>query len=129
MTGGWGSLEYGPPPGFSPGVLRGGRWKPLHYWFANFLFTDIGVACGVGGACCVRGAGCACCTRDVGCARGVRAAVPVAPAVSAVPAAPAILAVPTSAVPAVECLPRSTRVRRRPAPVLCRVGGDVCLCV
>ena len=24
-TVGWGSLEYGPPPGFTPGQVRGGR--------------------------------------------------------------------------------------------------------
>ena len=28
-----------------PGQVVGGRWKPLHYWFRNFLFTDLFVAC------------------------------------------------------------------------------------
>ena len=30
-TGGWGSIEYG-TVGFTKGQVRGGRWKPLHYW-------------------------------------------------------------------------------------------------
>ena len=40
-TVGWGSLEYGPPPGFTPGQVRGGRWKPLHYFYKNALMTDV----------------------------------------------------------------------------------------
>lgn len=42
-TGGWGTLEYG---GASPGILRGGRWKPTHYWLAGHLFQDVMSACG-----------------------------------------------------------------------------------
>jgi hypothetical protein len=43
-TGGWGSLEYG--AAVSPGSLRGGRWKPMHYWFKNHIFADVMAACG-----------------------------------------------------------------------------------
>ena len=43
-TGGWGSLEYGSAK--SPGSLRGGRWKPMHYWFLNHMFQDVMSACG-----------------------------------------------------------------------------------
>ena len=38
--------------------VLGGRWKPLHYWYAKFLFADIGVACGVSGACYVKNGVC-----------------------------------------------------------------------
>lgn len=55
-TGGWGSLEYG-TVGFTPGQVEGGRWKPLHYMLSDFLFHDVGVACGVGGACYVKNDG------------------------------------------------------------------------
>lgn len=44
-TGGWGSLEYG-TVGFTPGQVRGGRWKPLHYWLAAHLFADVRATCG-----------------------------------------------------------------------------------
>ena len=43
-TGSWGSLEYGGAG--QPGVLRGGRWKPLHSFLAGFLFTDATASCG-----------------------------------------------------------------------------------
>lgn len=43
-TGGWGSLEYGSST--SPGSLKGGRWKPMHYWFRNHMFADVMSACG-----------------------------------------------------------------------------------
>jgi beta-mannosidase len=46
-TGGWGSLEYGSPA--SPGSLRGGRWKPMHYWFKSHLFAPVMSACGYAG--------------------------------------------------------------------------------
>lgn len=45
-TGGWGSLEYGTPVA---GQVRGGRWKPLHYWLMNSLFADVIVSCSDGG--------------------------------------------------------------------------------
>ena len=45
-TVGWGSLEYGPPPGFTPGQVRGGRWKPLHYFYKSSLMTDVMASCG-----------------------------------------------------------------------------------
>ena len=43
---GWGSLEYGPPPGFTHGQVRGGRWKPLHYFYKQSLMTDVLSTCG-----------------------------------------------------------------------------------
>jgi len=46
-TGGWGSIEYGSAA--SPGSLRGGRWKPMHYWFRNHIFADVMAACGFAG--------------------------------------------------------------------------------
>jgi beta-galactosidase/beta-glucuronidase len=46
-TGGWGSLEYGSSA--SPGSLRGGRWKPMHYWFKSHLFADVMAGCGTVG--------------------------------------------------------------------------------
>ena len=46
-TGGWGSLEYGSAA--SPGSLRGGRWKPMHYWFRSHIFADVMAACGFAG--------------------------------------------------------------------------------
>ena len=45
-TVGWGSLEYGPPPGFTPGQVKGGRWKPLHYFYAASLMRDVMATCG-----------------------------------------------------------------------------------
>eukprot|EP00039_Didymoeca_costata_P021562 m.2498 g.2498 ORF g.2498 m.2498 type:complete len:975 (-) comp2531_c0_seq1:113-3037(-) len=45
-TVGWGSLEYGPPPGFTSGQVRGGRWKPLHYFYKQSLMTDVMATCG-----------------------------------------------------------------------------------
>jgi beta-mannosidase len=45
-TVGWGSLEYGPPPGFTAGQVRGGRWKPLHYFYKNSLMRDVMATCG-----------------------------------------------------------------------------------
>ena len=44
---GWGSLEYGPAEGHTPGQLRGGRWKPLHYFYKRSLMTDVMATCGV----------------------------------------------------------------------------------
>lgn len=44
-TGGWGSLEYG-SIGFTKGQVRGGRWKPLHYWFKASLFAQVMATCG-----------------------------------------------------------------------------------
>ena len=41
-----GSLEYGPPPGFTAGQVRGGRWKPLHYFYKNSLMKDVMATCG-----------------------------------------------------------------------------------
>jgi hypothetical protein len=45
-TVGWGSLEYGPPPGHTPGQVMGGRWKPLHYFYKASLMTDVMATCG-----------------------------------------------------------------------------------
>ena len=53
-TGGWGSLEYAHSRGQTQGQVRGGRWKPLHYWFESSLFQDIFVTCGKAGVCYVR---------------------------------------------------------------------------
>ena len=56
-TGGWGSLEYAHTTASTlstGGQVRGGRWKPLHYWFERFLFRDVLVACGDAAACYVR---------------------------------------------------------------------------
>jgi hypothetical protein len=50
QTGGWGGLEYG-TVGFTRGQVLGGRWKPLHYFLAQFLFTDAFATCGVDGRC------------------------------------------------------------------------------
>ena len=52
-TGGWGSLEYAHVQE-TRGQVRGGRWKPLHYWFESTLFKDAFVACGKFGMCYVR---------------------------------------------------------------------------
>jgi len=40
---GWGSLEYGSLS--APGVVVGGRWKPLHYMLRD-LYRDVFVTCG-----------------------------------------------------------------------------------
>ena len=53
-TGGWGSLEYAHSRSATRGQVRGGRWKPLHYWFASTLYSDVFVACGKSGVCYVR---------------------------------------------------------------------------
>ena len=45
-TVGWGSLEYGPPPGHTKGQVRGGRWKPLHYFYRRSLMRDVMATCG-----------------------------------------------------------------------------------
>ena len=45
-TVGWGSLEYGPPPGHTPGQVTGGRWKPLHYFYKASLMADVMATCG-----------------------------------------------------------------------------------
>eukprot|EP00038_Savillea_parva_P004143 m.134586 g.134586 ORF g.134586 m.134586 type:complete len:1103 (-) comp11390_c0_seq3:144-3452(-) len=50
-TVGWGSLEYGPPPGFTSGQVRGGRWKPLHYFYKQALMTDVMATCGANNQC------------------------------------------------------------------------------
>jgi hypothetical protein len=45
-TGGWGSLEYSGAPWAPAGTLRGGRWKPTHYFLKTHLFADVMSACG-----------------------------------------------------------------------------------
>lgn len=50
-TGGWGSIEYATP---RPGQVIGGRWKPLHHWYARSIYTDVMATCGSGGQCYVR---------------------------------------------------------------------------
>jgi hypothetical protein len=41
VSAGWGSLEYGPPPGHTPGQLQGGRWKPVHYFYKRSLMVHM----------------------------------------------------------------------------------------
>jgi len=53
-TVGWGSLEYGPPAGFTPGQVRGGRWKPLHYFFKHSLMADVMATCGSQDQCWIK---------------------------------------------------------------------------
>lgn len=53
-TNGWGSTEYGPAGGETPGQVVGGRWKPLHYWLKSHLFAAFFSACDASGACVVR---------------------------------------------------------------------------
>jgi len=51
-TGGWGSLEYGP---FNfDGQVAGGRWKILHHFYRDFLFSSIFAACGAGMKCFIK---------------------------------------------------------------------------
>jgi len=51
-TNGWGSIEYGTGKGpnvsaaLTPGHVRGGRWKPLHYFYKRSLFADVFATCG-----------------------------------------------------------------------------------
>jgi hypothetical protein len=45
-TGGWGSIEYASP---RPGQIKGGRWKPLHHWYAQGLMQSVFAACGYRG--------------------------------------------------------------------------------
>jgi len=52
-TGGWGSIEYG-NVGYTSGGVVGGRWKPLMYFYKNFLFTDIFVSCSIDARCIVK---------------------------------------------------------------------------
>jgi hypothetical protein len=52
-TGGWGSVEYG-TVGFTQGQVRGGRWKPLHYWYRASIYADVMATCGQNGVCYVR---------------------------------------------------------------------------
>jgi hypothetical protein len=47
-TGGWGSVEYGGP---TDGQVSGGRWKPLHYFFAASVYADQMASCDKQGAC------------------------------------------------------------------------------
>jgi hypothetical protein len=51
-TVGWGSLEYGPGEG-TPGQVKGGRWKPVHYFYKRSLMTDVMATCGAEGQCYV----------------------------------------------------------------------------
>jgi hypothetical protein len=52
-TGGWGSLEYG-TVGFTKGQVLGGRWRPLHHFMEQHLFTDVFATCGAEGQCIVK---------------------------------------------------------------------------
>jgi len=47
----WGSTEYGPVDGFTPGQIPGGRWKPLQHLFERYLFRAVFAACGADGRC------------------------------------------------------------------------------
>ena len=38
-------MEWGRPD--TPGQVTGGRWKPIHHWLRDNLFTDYMIACGV----------------------------------------------------------------------------------
>lgn len=40
--------------GFTAGQVIGGRWKPLQYFFASHLYTDLFVVCGSDGRCLVK---------------------------------------------------------------------------
>jgi len=44
-TGGWGSIEYG-TVGYTKGQVIGGRWKPLHYWYKQSIYSDVFATCG-----------------------------------------------------------------------------------
>ena len=56
--GGWGSIEYGSVGGTAtPGQVLGGRWKPLQYFFAAHLYTDLFVSCGADARCIVKNDG------------------------------------------------------------------------
>ena len=46
-------MEYG-TVGHTPGQVIGGRWKPLQYFYARFLFRNQAVGCGSQGRCFVR---------------------------------------------------------------------------
>jgi beta-mannosidase len=52
-TGGWGSIEYG-TVGHTAGQVKGGRWKPLQYWYRASMLSDVVATCGVGGLCYVK---------------------------------------------------------------------------
>jgi beta-mannosidase len=52
-TGGWGGLEYG-TVGYTPGQVVGGRWKPLHHFYEQHLFTDLFASCSADARCIVR---------------------------------------------------------------------------
>lgn len=41
----WGSIEYG-SVGFTNGQLLGGRWKLMHYFYKQSLFSDVVANCG-----------------------------------------------------------------------------------
>lgn len=53
-TGGWGSLETARGVGGPPGNVLGGRWKPLHYALADWLFGDWFVSCNAACTCFAR---------------------------------------------------------------------------
>jgi len=50
-TGGWGSVEYGTP---APGQVIGGRWKPLHYFYKQSVFSPLMATCGNDTSCYIR---------------------------------------------------------------------------
>lgn len=52
-TGGWGSIEYG-TVGHTKGQVLGGRWKPLHHWYKQSIYSDVMATCGAGGTCYVK---------------------------------------------------------------------------
>lgn len=53
-TGGWGSIEYGSS---RPGMVIGGRWKPLQYLYRQHLYADVMTTCGTNGTCYVKNDG------------------------------------------------------------------------
>ena len=46
--------RYATATASTQGQVRGGRWKPLHYFFESFLFSDVIVACGNSATCYLR---------------------------------------------------------------------------
>lgn len=52
-TGGYGSIEYGSTSS-TKGQVIGGRWKPLHYFYKDHLFTDLFVSCSFDARCFVK---------------------------------------------------------------------------
>ena len=37
-----------------PGQVRGGRWKPLQYFYRRSIYADVMASCGDGGSCYIK---------------------------------------------------------------------------